>query len=645
MFQIIDDHTVLNYLKEQGLVNVYKTVRQGLGSLSPSPHYLAGLLEVPPSLCFALEALFQEEASPAANALDSISLFSLCKGLFLPLSGMSSSKIASLFGFYWEGDKVAHRELVAKFLAEEMGLALSEKIAYLMGDPFTGQNSYMGQDTLIQVLCTIRLASPDRLREKLPQLGDVGALFVEETNLLRSEPPITAREAILILKHLPQTGINEKKRILGDLLLRAGRLERYFLVRLILRRLNFGYDYRRDSIVQALAAQYRIPDQTVENGVALSDIFHVAVLLEKEGEAGLKKLVLKPLNPVSPALAGTMELGPRTAFPLWVECKYDGIRLMLHKDTSPGGHVKYAAFTRRKYDWLELAPGLAASGQWIPGRSFILDGELHGKVLDMEGKGFREATVYQIYRYLQGDTQTIVRLQYVVFDILYWNGQDLTGLPFRKRREFIERLIAPLAQTVLPVPLLLSQGWEVSSLQDLKKWYQYFRNQGHEGLIAKLPDSVYSLGKRTQDWLKKKEAMSLDLVLSGALWAIGDCGPKIFSAYLLSCWDEQRWREIGSAQGLSQEQNFSIIQRIASECLLTGRSLEMRSASGIHTGIELVPGIVVTVRFEDVIRDSEGKCSLRDPKIVCIRPRGDTSPEDIDTYDTIRQLHLKKSLH
>ena len=130
--------------------------------------------------------------------------------------------------------------------------------------------------------------------------------------------------------------------------------------------------------------------------------------------------------------------------------------------------------------------------------------------------------------------------------------------------------------------------------------------------------------------------------MNTAFWATGQRGPQVFSSYGLACRDENDWRDIGRAEGLAQEKNYDIIQRIASESLLTGRGVQARTGSAMRQGIALLPAIVVTVRFEDVVKDSNDIYSLRDPKIVHVRPRGDSAPEDADSYATIRQLYMKK---
>ena len=56
------------------------------------------------------------------------------------------------------------------------------------------------------------------------------------------------------------------------------------------------------------------------------------------------------------------------------------------------------------------------------------------------------------------------------------------------------------------------------------------------------------------------------------------------------------------------------------EGLMTGARIERASSSGTRPGVELRPHMVVTVKFEGLVRDGPtGKLSLRDPKLAVIR--------------------------
>src|SRR4029077_8741316 len=129
-------------------------------------------------------------------------------------------------------------------------------------------------------------------------------------------------------------------------------------------------------------------------------------------------------------------------YPVWVERKYDGIRLLLHKTTDARGSVLCGAYTRNRGDWLGLIPGLAATIPLLPARTAIVDGELFGSVIGLEGA--RPASVYEVYCHLQRGPIRPLQLRYAAFDLLYLNGADLTRQPLSVRRQYLASLLAPL---------------------------------------------------------------------------------------------------------------------------------------------------------------------------------------------------------
>jgi bifunctional non-homologous end joining protein LigD len=83
---------------------------------------------------------------------------------------------------------------------------------------------------------------------------------------------------------------------------------------------------------------------------------------------------------------------------------------------------------------------------------------------------------------------------FIAFDCLVMSGKDLRGLPLRKRRDILERLIDG-QEFLLPVRPLATDG--------LEAWDQVVKH-GYEGLIAKDAASPY-VGGRTLKWLKVKQ--------------------------------------------------------------------------------------------------------------------------------------------
>ena len=168
------------------------------------------------------------------------------------------------------------------------------------------------------------------------------------------------------------------------------------------------------------------------------------------------------LEPMAATLTEDRFTGPEWLF----ERKYDGIRLLAYKQGS-----KVRLLTR--YRLSQDIPALAAAIARLPVRDVILDGELSWD---------RHST-------------------YHVFDILWQDGKDVTGLPLEERRVLLAKLPldAPMAR--------------VHESHEAKPWEQACA-QGWEGVIAKRRDSLYE-HRRSKSWLKMKCEVTGDFVVGG----------------------------------------------------------------------------------------------------------------------------------
>ncbi|MCA9064347.1 MAG: hypothetical protein KDA96_14855, partial [Planctomycetaceae bacterium] len=413
-----------------------------------------GALGIPDHLQFAIRQLAKDRAEPLpADAFDSIPFYSLCRGLFLPLSMIDPERAAILFGLKVKPppDAAGRESLLADFLNRDVGLTLPEQIGCILGDVFLGGRSSVRRDSLVRLLMSMQLLSRRECLDRLTQVGDIAILCAESRPTLRSEQPLTSAEVIRTLRFLPKARQTIRFRVLRSLFRRCGKLEAYFLAKLLLQKAGLGFDYQGALIARLLAGKFRASEEQVAHAMALTDAFHVAEVLLREGNDGLRRIQLQPLVPVRPMLAGgvTGDLTPEE-FPVWVERKYDGIRLLLHKSTDMRGSVLCGAYTRNRGDWLEQIAGLDVSIRQIPAASFIVDGELFGTVLDLEA-GVRPASVYEVYASLQGQSVTSVSLRFAAFDLLYLNGMDLTSRPLQERRSLLLSLMGPVQGRPLPV--------------------------------------------------------------------------------------------------------------------------------------------------------------------------------------------------
>ena len=158
----------------------------------------------------------------------------------------------------------------------------------------------------------------------------------------------------------------------------------------------------------------------------------------------------------------------RFAGPEWVfERKLDGIRLLAFKR---GPDVRLLSRNRLPQDLPAVAEAIAG----LPVRDVVLDGEV---------------------------TWPSARLAYHVFDIVWLDGRDVTGLPLEERRALLRKL--PLQS-----PL-----HRVSALEDPKPW-EVAEREGWEGVIAKRRGSLYE-HRRSPHWLKMKCESVQDFVVGG----------------------------------------------------------------------------------------------------------------------------------
>jgi bifunctional non-homologous end joining protein LigD len=103
-----------------------------------------------------------------------------------------------------------------------------------------------------------------------------------------------------------------------------------------------------------------------------------------------------------------------------------------------------------------------------------------------------------------------VPVTYIVFDLLYLDGVDLTGRPLDERRRILEESVVA-SDTVQVSPVTEGDGLAL---------FEAASSQGLEGIMAKKRSSTYKPGARSRDWLKVKVTFDADVVIVG--WTEGD---------------------------------------------------------------------------------------------------------------------------
>lgn len=124
-------------------------------------------------------------------------------------------------------------------------------------------------------------------------------------------------------------------------------------------------------------------------------------------------------------------------------------------------------------------------------------------------------------------------LVYYVFDLLWLDGHDLTGLPLTRRRELLAQVVPREG------PIRLSENFDTSATEFLAA----AAKMGLEGIIAKKADSTYAPGDRSRSWLKIKVNKRQEVVIGG--FTVNEGTSKNFSALLVGVYDGKQLRYIG----------------------------------------------------------------------------------------------------
>jgi bifunctional non-homologous end joining protein LigD len=128
-----------------------------------------------------------------------------------------------------------------------------------------------------------------------------------------------------------------------------------------------------------------------------------------------------------------------------------------------------------------------------------------------------------------------IPVAYIVFDLLFLDGSDLTGRPFEERRQLLEQAIVP-AERIQLSPTTPGDGIALFSAA---------ADQGMEGIMAKRKSSPYRPGTRSRDWLKIKVVFDADVVVVG--WTEGE-GSRADSlgSLVMAVYDEGGLRYVGN---------------------------------------------------------------------------------------------------
>lgn len=535
-------------------------------------------------------------------------------------------------------DMTAHvADLFSKVTIEELPIV----VHFIMGEVFPAWSDKIvgiGTGIILSALSKSSGLSVNSIETIIKQTGDLGETAFQIFSKMSkgqstfssfsdNKPQLSISDVFQRFMYIAQTNgkgaqISRIKH-LQYLFNSASSEEIGYIVRLAIEdmRIGVGEGIVRDAIAKA----FDVSTISVERAYMLTnDLGLVAVTAKDKGLEGLLQLNLEVGRPIKLMLAqvtpdiktAVNELGIVAA-----EWKFDGARLQIHKK---GNEVKL--YSRRLENITNSLPDIVvAIRESVNADAIILDGEV--VAIDEEGrpKPFQEILKRFRRKYDVESKAKNIPLLLNIFDIMYLDGKNLIDLSLTHRREALVACINNNEVVKVDKQLISS---EIVSIEQM---YLEALKAGHEGIMIKNPESIYSPGKRGKNWLKKKPVMeTLDLVVIGAEWGYGR-RTNFLGSYALACMEPEtgKFLSVGKvATGISDEQLNELTDSFKDLII---------SESG--TTVEIKPNIIFEIAFEEIQKsvNYNSGYALRFPRLI--RKRDDKALNEVDSLSRIEEMY------
>ncbi len=206
--------------------------------------------------------------------------------------------------------------------------------------------------------------------------------------------------------------------------------------------------------------------------------------------------------------------------PDWVyEVKWDGYRALAFIQK---GKVRLLSRNNKSFDEKFYPIHQILSGWDV---DILIDGE----IVALDDKGNSNFNQLQNWR-----SEADADLAFYVFDILWYDGKNLMGLPLIERQAILKEVLPQQEDRIR-----LSTVFDVAGTE----MFAAATKMGLEGIMAKRADSVYTSDMRSKEWLKIKVNKRQEVIIAG--FTKNEGTSKTFSALLLAVHEKGKLQYVG----------------------------------------------------------------------------------------------------
>ena len=308
------------------------------------------------------------------------------------------------------------------------------------------------------------------------------------------------------------------------------------------------------------------------------------------------------LRPMLATLASSLPQGDDWAY----EMKWDGVRALAVVE-----RAEVRLLSRNGNDVTVAYPEVQALAGQLGATGAMLDGE----IVAADDAGRTSFERLQSRMHLR-DPSAIARIArvvpvaYMIFDILWLDGNLAIGLGYRQRRTLLGEL--ELRGPAWQTPPDTSDGHQAFTIS---------RELGFEGVVAKRVDSLYEPGRRSAAWRKVKHHLRQELVVGGWVGGQGAREDRI-GALLVGYYDTEG--ELRYAGKVGTGFSDAELDRLAALLSAIRTEDSPFSARGLPRDAHFVkPELIAEVRFTEWTTSGR----VRHPAYLGLRD--DKRPRDI----------------
>jgi bifunctional non-homologous end joining protein LigD len=292
----------------------------------------------------------------------------------------------------------------------------------------------------------------------------------------------------------------------------------------------------------------------------------------------------------------------------WFEPKMDGIRALATMTT---GETRLQ--TRNGRDVSDAYPELHMIHELVNQVNAVIDGEI--VAFDADGRPSFETLQQRMNLKNEREIKRMskqIPVTLVAFDLLWLDGEDVTGLPLEERRELLEGVVET-DERLDVVAHVEGEG---------KAFVEAARKLRLEGVVAKKKGSRYEPGRRTPNWRKIKLTNTQDCVILGWTRGEGSRG-QTFGALLVGAIVDGETRWIGQVgTGFTQKMQDILMEQL-NPLVRATPPIDDEDLKAVKGATFVEPKLVCEVEYLEITKSTT---KMRAPSFKGLRP--DKTPDE-----------------